>query len=68
MKKEILFFTSKTCNACKQLLPRLQEATDLPISIVDVEEKPNIASQYFISSCLRSLICQVVCIMIGLNL
>jgi len=50
--KEILFFTSKKCVACKQLLPRLQSSCgkDIKINIIDVEENPQVVNNYCVSS------------------
>lgn len=50
--KEILFFTSKKCVACKELLPRLQSFCDayIKINIIDVEENPQIVNNYSVSS------------------
>ncbi len=47
---ELLFFTSKTCMACKQLLPRLQAMTKIKITIIDVEQSPEIVTNYSVSS------------------
>jgi len=48
----VLFFTSKKCVACKELLPRLKSfcETDIKINIIDVEENPKIVNNYCVSS------------------
>ncbi len=50
MKKELWFFTSKTCVACKSAFPLLESLTDIPIIKIDVEEETDKASQYSIMS------------------
>ena len=50
--KEVLFFTSKKCVACKDILPRLKNycGTNIKINIIDVEENPQIVNNYCVSS------------------
>ena len=50
--KEVLFFTSKKCVACKDILPRLKKycGTNIKINIIDVEENPQIVNNYCVSS------------------
>lgn len=47
MYRNIIYFTSKTCAPCKQLLPRVKkliEGREVGLTVIDIDEHPKLAT------------------------
>jgi thioredoxin 1 len=51
MNKKILRFTASWCQPCKMITKNLEDAMlGIPIEVVDIDEKPEVAKEYSIRS------------------
>jgi thioredoxin 1 len=45
--KKILRFTASWCGPCKSLAKTLEQIeTDIPIEVIDIDEQPDVATEY----------------------
>jgi len=49
--KKVIRFTASWCNPCKMLAKTLESVkTDIPIEVIDIDEQPDLATEFGIRS------------------